>query len=164
MAKLSRDLQALRAKLNAAKSTESVVSLQADGPGTVKLGLARSQNGPVAQVAIIFADPDTYPNAAVLLLCEGNDAFNSQLEDLSDEFQDGSDLAALVSAICARLDFPTCLSEGSTSSGISPVLVECLSRAFIIKSSSLLISAFLNLWLGLECLQHMRCSHALVDC
>lgn len=141
MAKLSRDLQALRAKLSTAKSDESVVSLQADGPGTVKLGLARSQNGPVAQVAIIFAD-DTYPNAAVLLLCEGNDSFNSQLEDLSDEFQDGSDLAALVSAICARLDFPTCLSEGSTSSGTSHVLIECLQRAFI-KVSSLLISVFL---------------------
>ena len=136
MAKLSRDLQALSAKLQVAKSTDSVVFLQADGPGTVKLGLARSPGGPVAQVAIIFAD-DTYPNAAVLLLCEGNDAINSQLEDLSDDFQDGSDLTALVSAICARLDFPTCLSEGSTSSGTARTLLQCPLLASISPTSAL---------------------------
>ncbi|KAK9866258.1 hypothetical protein WJX84_000376 [Apatococcus fuscideae] len=111
-AKLRRDIEKLKSRLQAAPASETVRSVRLEGSGTVKLELAHVRAQPVIQVALIFADTN-YPEAAVLLLCDSNDSVNSQLEDLSDAFQDGAALPAIVSAICARLDFPTCLADSS---------------------------------------------------
>ncbi len=109
MSKLRRDLQTLNTRLQA-EPQQSSASVSLEGPGTVQLSLPRSE----ARVAIILAD-DSYPRAAVLVLCESDDTINSQLEELNELFEDGADLELIVTSIFAALGITCCLGREQPS-------------------------------------------------
>ena len=118
MSKLRRDLQTLNTRLQA-ESQQRNASVCLEGPGTILLSLPRSET----RVSIFLAD-DSYPRAAVLVLCESDDKINSQLEELNELFEDGADLEMIVTSIFAALDITCCLGKEQPSLGAAEMEAE----------------------------------------